>query len=151
MVLAASTTTAARASTPTTASGTFDTFFSSFNNSGRPARTNVIITNLTAHVSYAGTVEGTSMVQGTLIIHADGSGNFHDVEIFTGTVDGVYGTVTLNLNGTGTPAGVIHATDVIVDATGALAGLHGVLVQAGTVGNEGPVGSYTGQIQLGAP
>jgi hypothetical protein len=81
------------------------------------------------------------MVQGTLIFHADGSANFHDVEVVT----------ALNLNGTSTPANVLQATDVIVSATGALAGLHGVLVQAGIVGSEGPEGSYTGQIQFGAP
>ena len=45
-------------------------------------------------MSYTGTFSGTSALHGILIFHADGSANAHDVETFTGTVNGVPGTVT---------------------------------------------------------
>ena len=78
--------------------------------------------------------------------------NFHDIETFTGTVNGVPGTVTFNLNGSNDPTGAVKATATIVSATGDLAGLHGVLSEIGTVSApSGPVGTYTGQIQFGSP
>ena len=137
------------ASPPTTASGTF-TYTSSTFNSIRSAGGNIII-DLSATVSYTGTFSGTSTVQGTLIIHADGSANFYDVETFTGTVNGVTGTVTFNLTGRNGPSLDIGATDTIVSATGDLAGLHGVLSEVATLGANGPIGTYSGQIQFGKP
>jgi phage baseplate assembly protein gpV len=104
-------------------------------------------------VAYTGTLTGTSTVHGTLIFHPDGTANFHDVETFTGTVNGVAGTVTFNLNGSSDPALVVSATNVIVSATGGLADLHGVLSESAVVLDKavGPVGTYTGQIQSGKP
>src|SRR5439155_19267478 len=113
------------------ASGTF-TYTSSSFNSIRLAGGNTII-DLSATVSYTGTFSGTSTVEGILIFHADGSANFHDVETFTGTVNGVAGTVTFNLTGRNGPSLDIQATDTIVSATGYLAGRHGVLSMAGSV------------------
>jgi hypothetical protein len=147
----------AAASPPTEASGTFTTTSATFN-SVREAGGNTII-DLTATISYTGTFTGTSTVNGILIFHSDGTGaqfppwraNFHDVETFTGTVNGVPGTVTFNLNGSNDPTGALKATATIVSATGDLAGLHGVLNQVGTVGPSGPVGTYTGQIHFGSP
>ncbi len=142
--------TGAAASPPAPASGAF-TYTSATFNSIRSAGGNTII-DLTATVSYTGTFSGTSTVQGTLIIHADGSANFNDVETFTGTVSGVPGTVTFKLTGRNDSAGVIRATDAIVGATGELAGLHGVLTEVGTVPSlNGPAGTYSGQIQFGSP
>jgi Protein of unknown function (DUF3224) len=139
------------ASPPTAASGTF-TYTSSTFNSVSPAGGNLII-DLSATVSYTGTFSGTSTVEGTLILHADGSANFHDVETFTGTVNGVSGTVTFDLTGGNGPGFMnFHATDTIISASGGLAGLHGVLNWEGvTLGGNGPVGTYTGQIQFGSP
>ncbi len=138
--------TSAVAAPPTPASGTF-TYTSSSFNSIRSAGDNTII-DTTGTVSYTGTFTGTSTLQGTLIIHADGSANFHDVETFTGTVNGVPGTVTFNLAGRNDSAGVVRARETIVSATGALAGLQGVLEEVGTVPSfNGPEGTYTGQIQ----
>lgn len=138
------------ASPPTSASGTFTTTSATFN-SIRSAGGNTII-DLTATVSYSGTFNGTSIVQGTLIFHADGSANFHDTETFTGTVNGVSGTVTFNLTGGSTPEGLYHGTEVIVSGTGDLANLHGVLRQVGTVPAPiGPAGTYTGQIHFDNP
>src|SRR5437879_3765979 len=102
------------ASPPTTASGTF-TYTSSTFNSIRSAGGNIII-DLSATVSYTGTFSGTSTVQGTLIIHADGSANFHDVEIFTGTVNGVPRSVAFTLAGRTGPSMDITPPDTMVSA-----------------------------------
>ncbi len=135
----------AAASPPTEASGTVGNTSSTFN-SVRMADGNLIV-NLGATAAYTGTFSGTSTIEGTLIVHTDGSATFHDVEIFSGTVNGVRGTVTFNLNGSNDSALATHATATIVGATGDLAGLHGVLHEVGTVVlPTGPVGTYNGQI-----
>jgi hypothetical protein len=137
--------TAAAASPPSQASGTVGNTSATFN-SVRTADGNVII-DLSATATYTGTFSGTSTIEGTLIVHADGSATFHDVEIFSGTVNGVSGTVTFKLNGGNDSGLASHATATIVDATGDLAGLHGVLHEIGTVViPTGPVGTYSGQI-----
>jgi hypothetical protein len=87
----------AATSPPTEVSGTFTTTSATFNNM-RTVGGNTII-DLSATVAYTGTFTGTSTVNGILIFHSDGTGaqfppwraNFHDVEIFTGTVNGVPG------------------------------------------------------------
>src|SRR4029450_12939173 len=120
--------TGAAASPPTEASGTFTTTSATFN-SMREVGGNTII-DLTSTVAYTGTFTGTSTVHGILIFHSDGVGaqfppwraNFHDVEVFTGTVNGVPGTVTFNLNGSSDPTAAVKATDTIVSASGDLAG-----------------------------
>ena len=62
-------------------------------------------------------------------------------------MNGVAGTVTFNLNGSNDAALNVNAMATIVDATGGLAGLHGVLHEVGTVViPNGPVGTYTGHI-----
>ncbi len=142
------------ASPLTPANGTLTYTSATFNNM-RSAGGNTII-DLSATVSYTGTYKGTSTVHGTLIFHSGGTGaqfppwraNFHDVETFTGTVNGVPGTVTFNLDGSSDPTGAFKATDTIVSATGDLAGLHGVLSEVGTVGANGPVGTYSGEIHF---
>lgn len=135
----------APASPPATVSGSYvytDSWFESFRSAGGNA-----IIELRATVEYTGTFTGTSEVHGVLIAHADGSANFRDVEVFTGTVNGVPGTVTLNIAGSNDSALNVKATSTIVSATGALAGLHGTLRLAGTVQiPQGPVGTYSGQI-----
>jgi hypothetical protein len=142
--------TGAAAAPLTSASGTFTTT-SATATSARSADGNTII-DLSATLSYTGTFNGTSTLHGILIFHPNGSANFHDVEIFTGTVNGVSGTVTFNLNGSNDASLAVHATDTIVDATGDLAGIHGVLHTVQTVLLPvGPVGTYTGQIQVGGP
>jgi Protein of unknown function (DUF3224) len=138
-------TTAAAASPPTLASGTVGNTSSSFN-SIRAADGNLII-ELSGTAAYTGTFNGTSTLNGRLILHADGSASFHDVEVFTGTVNGVPGTVTFELNGSNDATLEVQATATIIDASGELAGLHGVLNEVGTVViPTGPVGTYTGRI-----
>jgi hypothetical protein len=137
---------AGAASAPlTVASGTVGNTSATFG-SVRQAGENVII-ELTATAAYTGTFEGTSTIKGTLIAHADGSASFHDVEVFTGTVNGVPGTVTFSLNGFNDSTLAVHATATILGATGELAGLHGVLHEVQTVViPTGPVGTYSGLI-----
>jgi hypothetical protein len=137
--------TGAAASPPTLASGAVGNTAATFN-SVRAAGGN-LIADVSATAAYTGTFSGTSTIHGTLIIHADGSANFHDVETFTGTVNGVRGTVTFNLNGSNDSALAVQATATISDTSGDLAGLHGVLHEVGTVViPTGPVGTYSGQI-----
>ena len=135
----------APASPPAPVSGSYvytDSWFESFRSAGGNA-----IIELNAAVEYTGTFTGTSTVHGILIAHADGSANFHDVEVFTGTVNGVAGTVTLNLAGSNDPSLNVRITSTIVSATGALAGLHGTLNLGGTVRvPQGPFGTYSGEI-----
>ena len=150
VVLAAIAATGAAAYSPTSASGTVGNMSATFN-SVRQAGSNLII-DVSATAAYTGTFVGTSTINGTLIIHADGSANFHDTVVFTGTVNGVPGTVTFNLNGSNDAALNVHATATIVDASGDLAGLHGVLHEVGTVViPTGPVGTYSGQIKIAQP
>jgi Protein of unknown function (DUF3224) len=145
VLLAVTVPSSAAGSPPTPASGTVGNTSATFN-SIRMAGNNLII-DLSATASYTGTFEGTSTIHGTLIVHADGSASFHDIETFTGTVNGVPGTVTFNLNGSNDSTLAVHATATIVDASGELAGLHGVLHEVGTVVlPNGPVGTYTGLI-----
>jgi Protein of unknown function (DUF3224) len=144
-VLLAVGTTGAAAAPPTSAAGTYtytDSYFESFRVSG-----NNVIIELVAAVEYTGTLVGTSEVRGTIVVHADGSANFRDVEVFTGTVDGVPGTITFRLAGSNDPSLNVRATSTIVSATGDLAGLHGTLGLRGSVRfPEGPYGTYTGTI-----
>ncbi len=140
----------AAASPPTSAQGTF-TYLASTFGGVRVEGGNTIIDNLSATVAYTGTFSGTSTLHGRLILHADGTANFHDVETFTGTVDGIPGTVTLSLEGATHPNGAVEATDTVLRATGALADLHGVLDLVGTVPSpSGPVGTYSGQLHTGS-
>jgi len=136
---------AAPASPPAPVSGSYvytDSWFEGFRSAGGNA-----IIELRATVEYTGTFTGTSEVHGVLIVHADGSANFHDVEVFTGTVNGVPGTVTLHIAGSNDSALNVKATSTIVSATGALAGLHGTLNLAGSVQiPQGPYGTYSGKI-----
>jgi Protein of unknown function (DUF3224) len=150
-LLAAVAASGAAASPPSSASGTL-TYTSSTFNSITLAGGNVII-DLSATVTYTGTFSGTSTIHGTLIFHPDGTANFKDVETFTGTVNGVPGTVTFNLGGSSDPALVVSGRAVIVSATGALTDLHGVLSESAVVLDKavGPVGTYSGQIQSGKP
>jgi hypothetical protein len=135
----------AAASPATPVSGTVGNTSATFN-SIRAAGDNMII-DLSATAAYTGSFVGTSTINGTLILHADGSASFHDVEVFTGTVNGIAGTVTFNLNGYNDSELAVHATATIVSAGGGLAGLHGVLHELGTVVlPTGPVGTYSGQI-----
>jgi len=133
------------ASPPTSASGTFR--YSGEPISCWPAGGNTICEFAPTVVTYTGAFDGTSTGPNTLTIHADGSANFHGFYTFTGTVNGIPGTVTFEAHGTGTSDLQFQATLTSVSGTGALANLHAVLRQVGTVEGH-PVGTYTGQIHF---
>ena len=139
-------TTGATAAPPTLASGTYtytDSYFESF----RVAGPNVVI-EVVATVEYTGTLTGTSEVRGTIVVHPDGSANFRDVEVFTGTVNGVPGTLTFRLSGKNDAGLNVEATSTIIAATGDLSGQHGALALDGSVRfPQGPFGTYSGRLQ----
>jgi hypothetical protein len=137
--------TGAAASPPSQASGTFDQTSNIFT-SVRFAGGNRIAEG-TATFDYTGTMEGSSTAEVDVIFHADGRVNAHRVEVFTGTVDGVAGTLTFNAS-VSTHDGVYQGTLVIVSGTGGLSDMHGVINVVGTVPMPGgPEGTYTGQLQ----
>jgi hypothetical protein len=134
------------AAPPTPVSGTFTTTDATFD-SIRDAAGNSII-RVTAHVAYTGTFDGTSVLHGILTAHPNGRAEFQDKETFTGTVNGVPGTVEFSLSGSNDPDLNIKAVDTITGASGELAGLRGQLRETGSVViPTGPSGTYTGHIQ----
>ena len=117
--------------------------------SARGAGGNTIL-ELTATVAYTGAFSGTSVLHGTLTFHPNGTANFHDIETFTGTVNGASGTVTFTLNGSSDPDLNVRAVATIIDGTGELAGLRGTIGETAVVIDKavGPVGTYAGRITL---
>jgi hypothetical protein len=126
----------ATAAPPTEASGDFAATSTTINGV-RFAGPNAII-DLTYTVSYTGTLVGTSVVEGTLIAHGSDAGNFHGTETFTGTVNGVPGTLTFNLVSHTYPTNAQRGKATIVGATGEIAGT--------APGPPGPFGSYSGHV-----
>ena len=104
------------------------------------------VTDLNSTVTYTGTLEGTSTLQGTLTVHRDGSGDFRGFETFTGSVNGMPGTLTFELVGSSDLYRTIHLTSSITSGTGGLASVYGGLSMTGIIKDNGPVGTYTGQI-----
>jgi hypothetical protein len=104
------------------------------------------IVDLKSTVTYTGALEGTSTLHGTLTVRRDGSANFKGVETFTGSVNGMPGTLTFELTGDNDIYQAIQLTNRITSGTGELAGLHGELSKQGIIKDNGPVGTYAGQI-----
>jgi len=104
------------------------------------------VTDLSSTVTYTGTLEGTSTLDGTLTVHRDGSGDFRGIETFTGTVNGMPGTLSFNVTGSSDLYQAIHLTNTITSGTAALASLHGELSKTGMIKDSGPVGTYAGQV-----
>jgi len=104
------------------------------------------ITDLSSTITYTGALEGTATLQGTLTVYRDGSGNFQGVETFTGSLNGMPGTLTFNVTGTSDLYQAIQLTNTITSGTAALANLHGELSKTGMIKDNGPVGTYSGGI-----
>lgn len=104
------------------------------------------IIDLSSTVTYTGTLEGTSTLQGTLTVHRDDSASFQGVETFTGLVDGVPATLTFKLEGSSNLYQAIQIKNLITSGTGDLANLQGQISKVGIIKDNGPVGTYTGQI-----
>ncbi len=110
----------ANATTPTTVSGTFTASFTvlTITVSGG----NTIIT-VTETATLSGFFTGTRIAQGSEIIHPDGTFNAHDTGIFTGTINGMSGTLVINGESNGT--GVTGAGSFTVgQGTEGLTGIH---------------------------
>jgi hypothetical protein len=104
------------------------------------------VIDLSSAVTYTGLLEGTSALQGTLTVHRDGSANFQGMETFTGSVNGIPGTLTFNVVGSSDLYQTIKLTNLITSGTGELASLSGVISKTGIIKDNGPVGTYTWQI-----
>ena len=128
----------------TEASGSFTTTSTTIHRITEDKFNEVI--DVSSTVTYTGTLEGTSIVEGTFIVHRDGSANFSGVETFTGSVNGMPGTLTFELAGSNDLYQEIQLNNLIISSTGELASLQGELSKTGIIKDNGPVGTYTGQI-----
>ena len=137
------------------ASGTYQ-FLSADPGTARTAGDHLVFDHLTATVAWTGTFTGTSTLTGRLVLRPIdggdpflGTANYHYTDVFVGTVNGVPGTMTLLEEGQTGRDGIVHSKDVVVSATGALAGLKGMVKGTGTVsGPTGPAGTYLGSVAL---
>ena len=145
VAVGAASVTGAAASPPMPASGTVTTASLLSFDLVRSAGGNDFV-DVTGTTAWTGTFSGTSTEVTTLIFHANGDVSLHAISTFVGTFNGVAGTVTFELTGRA-EGDVIRTTATIISATGGLAGLHGVLIWQGTVGDNGPVGTYSGQVE----
>jgi len=135
------------AALPTTeASGSFSTTYTTIH-SVMDDKFNEV-TDLSSTVTYTGTLEGASTLQGTLTVHRDGNGDFQGMETFTGLVNGVPGTLTFKVVGSSDLYQTIQLTSTIISGTGGLANAEGALSMTGIIKDNGPVGTYTGQIDV---
>jgi Protein of unknown function (DUF3224) len=128
----------------TEANGSFITTSTTIHNIMEDKFNDVI--DLSSIVTYAGTLEGTSTLNGTLTVRRDGSAKFKGVETFTGLVNGMPGTLTFEIAGDCDLYQEIQLTNIITSGTGQLASLQGELSKTGMIKDNGPVGTYTGQI-----
>ena len=128
----------------TEASGTFITTSTTIHSVTEDKFNEVI--DLSSMVTYTGTLEGTSTLHGTLTVRRDGSAHFKGVETFTGLVNGMPGTLTFEIIGDCDLYQGIQLINIITSGTGELAALHGELSKEGIIKDNGPVGTYTGQI-----
>jgi hypothetical protein len=126
------------------ASGNFITTSTTIN-SVTEDKFNTII-DLSSTVTYNGTLEGTSILHGMLTVRRDESAKFKGVETFTGLVNGVPGTLTFEIVGNNDVYQAIQITNLITSVTGELASLQGDFSKTGIIKDNGPVGTYTGQI-----
>ncbi len=94
-----------------------------------------------------GTVAGTRVGAGRLVIHPDGTLNAHDEGTFTGTVaGGAVGTGTVLVEASGTFTALTGQV-FLSDGAGGLAGVHGDFrIVGGAIGPTTFAGTYTGQV-----
>jgi hypothetical protein len=97
-----------------------------------------------------GTLNGTRVATGVMIVHADGSFEARDEGVFTGTIDGRSGTVAID----GVSKGIGNSGTgrlVFGHGTGSLSGLHGEGVFAPTFTSlTTAVGTYSADIHFEA-
>jgi len=97
-----------------------------------------------------GSVSGTRVGRGTLVIHPDGTLNVKDTGFLTGTMAGISGSVNLEAWAEGTLASLVGSVTVYPQTgTGGFTGLQGVVKVTGAA--TGPAtlsGSYEGQVHF---
>jgi hypothetical protein len=143
LVLAVVLAPAADAASPAPASGSFVANISPVGL--RPAAGNTFIT-FTFVETFQGTMAGTRVGSGTLLIHPDGTINVRDSGLFTGSIAGASGTAILSASISGTLASVT-GNYLVTDGTDGLAGVHVEGTAAG--GAAGPTtfaGTYSGKV-----
>jgi len=131
---------AAASGPPESSSGTFGPTGAPAAVAVRTADGNTILTVTARPGRFTGTFTGAYSEDLRIVRHADSSFNFAAGVTCQCTVDGRTGTMTVKLDGTGTPTGSFDAHYRIIAATGGLEGLQG----QGTL--SGPVPStYSGE------
>lgn len=133
----------AYASPPTPLSGTFNATISPF--ATRSADGNTFI-SFTFNEIFSGTMSGTRVGTGQLVIHPDGTINARDSGLFSGSVAGASGTAILSASISGTFS-AIAADFVVTDGASALSQIHVEGTAAGAA--TGPAtfaGTYSGQV-----
>ncbi len=131
---------AAASGPPESSSGTFGPTGAPAAVAVRTADGNTILTVTARPGRFTGTFTGAYSENLRIVRHAGGSFNFAAEVTCLCTVDGMTGTMTVKLDGTGTPTGSFDAHYRIIAATGGLEGLQG----QGTL--SGPVAStYSGE------
>src|SRR5438309_10934618 len=97
------------ATAPTTVTGTFTASFTVLSITSSDGNTIITVTEI---ASLSGFFTGTRTAQGSEVIHPDGTFNAHDTGIFTGTANGVAGT--LDIKGVSKVIGGTGSWDFIV-------------------------------------
>ena len=92
-----------------------------------------------------GTFAGTAILEQRIVVHPGGLTTFEAWQTFSGTVNGLPGTVLLRIVGSG-DATSFHGYFIVVSATGNLTGLHGE--GTFTISAQTGVGTYTGQVEM---
>jgi hypothetical protein len=97
--------------------------------------------------TFTGTISGTRVGAGTLVVHPDGTLNVRDAGLLTGSISGAPGTATISAVAAGV-FGSFTGRFRISEAAGGLMGVHGEGSFTGSA--TGPVsfaGTYSGQVQ----
>jgi|SRR5919109_65501 hypothetical protein len=101
--------------------------------------------------SWQGTIEGTRVGTGSVVIHPDGSVNAQVSGVFTGTIAGRSGTAAIRFSVSGTFASAVGIFTV-TDGTGGLAGVHGQGTDAGAATGPTTFGAtYSAKVHFSAP
>ena len=134
--------TPARATTPTTGSGTFTVTFVSFTPLGHADGNS--FSSVTYTETDTGILAGSCSSALTQVIHADGASNFTGSETCTGTVAGRPGSWIADFGGTGAADGSFEGAAVL-SGTG---NLHGTDTFLGHLTSTGANVTYTGQVHF---
>lgn len=138
---------ASQPGTPQPVAGTFSLTFEPTD--VRQADGNTFI-NFSFHEQLSGSVSGTRVGTGTIVIHPDGTLNVKDTGFLTGTLAGASGSVNAEAWAQGTFASLTGSVTVYPQTgTGGFAGLQGVVkVTGAATGPATLAGSYEGQLHF---